>query len=167
MFKYHSKSLRCQQHSYDVERCPLHMPESHRFVSILPMFHGDGIMEGFSKVPWHKVWHRCGDVVRSASYTLLVWRKRYKGAVWTPANWWRRWEGGNGFVRVFWCLTMQIWTMTLGGLAKLGLEVVMECIYIYIVYIVLLECHDLLVMGMHPAFQWCLETSLFDFERSF
>lgn len=26
-------------------------------------------------------------------------------------------------------------------------------IYIYIVYIGLLECHDLLVMGMHPAFQ--------------
>ena len=41
MFKYHSKSLRCQKHSNDDQRCPLHMPKSHRFVSI-PMFHGMG-----------------------------------------------------------------------------------------------------------------------------
>lgn len=39
---------------------------------------------------------------------------------------------GNGFVRLFLCLKMQIWTMTLGGLAKLGLEVVMVYIYIFV-----------------------------------
>ena len=66
----------------------------------------------------------CGDVVRSASYTLLVWRKRYKGAR-TPANWWN-WGRGDVFCTCLpICLKMQIWTMTLGGLAKLGLELVM------------------------------------------
>ena len=66
----------------------------------------------------------CGDVVRSASYTLLVWRKRYKGAR-TPANWWKR-EGGDVFCTCFpICLKVKMWTMTLGGLAKLGLELVM------------------------------------------